>query len=72
MSKVLNRTCYGCGKIYPVMSYEDFFSQESKNGGKNMVYGVRWTEDAYAAEIHGDETKHWQCNNCWWQGWWDI
>ena len=72
MSKVLNRKCYSCGVIYPVISEDVFFSRESKDGVKDMACGVRWVEDAFASEIYGDETKHWECNNCWWQGWWDI
>ncbi len=72
MKRVLHRKCFSCQNIYPVMSEEDFFSRASKDGGKDMVRGVRWVEDAFASEIHGDETKRWECNNCWWQGWWDI
>lgn len=51
----MRRKCEYCDNVYPVGT--------SKNGleGDDVVY---WSEDPFAAEIHGDDTPHWICGSC--------
>jgi len=67
----MEHACVSCGKVLPEISQEEFSSKESKHRVKD-AHGVRFVEDAFAEEIHGDSTKNWECEICWWQGWWDI
>lgn len=69
----MEHACYSCGKVLPEITAEDFFSKESKERPYSEgARGVRFVADAFAAEIRGDDTEHWECEICWWQGWWDI
>jgi hypothetical protein len=68
------KKCYGCEKELPEVSEDIFFSEESKSGifNEQNPLGVRFVEDAFSAEIYGDQTENWECAHCWWEGWWDI
>lgn len=62
------KTCSGCDWVGPVISEAKFDSAKDNN----EQIGVMWTADAFASEIHGDDTEDWECTKCYWNGWWDI
>jgi hypothetical protein len=67
----MEHACVFCENVLPEISEEEFFSSVARNLLRE-ANGVLFTSDAYEEEIHRDSTENWECDLCWWKGWWDI